>query len=106
MKDIKQLDQVQRRGAQFMQRDYSYESTVTDMIPDLSWESLQLRRKNVRLTMFYKVVHIAVRLNAYDYLTKGYSKARSSNSNKFRQIQATTPTYSNSFFVRTIPEWN
>ena len=106
VKDIKQLEQVQRRGARVVHRDYSHESCVTDMISDLGWESWQSRHKNARLTLFHKLVHRAVRLNADDYLTKGYSRTWSSNSSKFWQIQITTPAYSNSFFIRTIPEWN
>jgi hypothetical protein len=105
-KDIKQLEQVQRRAARFVHRDYSWESSVSTMIAELGWDSLQSRRKDARLTLFYKVVNGAVGVNAEAYLTKGYTRTRASNSSKFRQIQATSTQYSNSFFVRTIPEWN
>jgi hypothetical protein len=86
VKDIKQLEQVQRRGARFVQRNYSRESSVSDMITELGWESLQSRRKDARLTLFHKVVHGAVKVNADDYLTKEYSRTRSNNSTNFRQI--------------------
>jgi hypothetical protein len=82
-KDIKQIEQVQRRAARFVQRDYSWESSVSAMISDLGWDSLQSRRKDARLTFFYKVVQGAVGVSAEDYLTKGYSRTRSSNSYKF-----------------------
>ena len=88
-----------------VQHDYSYGSSVTDMKSDLGWELLQSRCKNAD-TVPQSGIYTVVKLNADDYLTKGYSKIRSSNGNKFRQIQAISPAYSNSCSIRTIPEWN
>ena len=105
-KDVKQLEQVQRRGARFVHRDYSRQSSVSSMITDLGWEDLQSRRKNARLTLMHKIVTGSVKVDSSKYLTKGYSRTRSNNSSKFQQLKASTPAYSNSFFVRTIPEWN
>ena len=54
VKDIKQLKQVQRRDARFVQCHYPHGTSVTDMISDLGWESLQSRHKteNAWLTLF------------------------------------------------------
>ena len=76
------------------------------MISDQGWASLQARQRDARLMLFYKVVHGAMGVNAEDYLTKGYSRKRARNSHKYQQIQATTPQYSNSFLLKTIPDWN
>ena len=36
---------------------FSPYNSVTDMIGELGWRSLELRRYDTRLTMFYKIVH-------------------------------------------------
>ena len=76
------------------------------MISDLGWDSIQSRWKDARLTLFYKVVHRSMGVNAEDYLTKGYSRRRVRNSYKYKQIQVTTLQYSNSFFMKTIRDWD
>ena len=105
-KDINQLDRVQRRGARFVRKDYSRESSVSNMIKDLRWDSLKQRRKEARLSLLYKVVNRAVCVDPEQYLKAGYSRTRSCNKSKFQQIPSKTPAYNNSFFVRSIPEWN
>ena len=50
VKDITQLAQVQWCSARFVQHDYSHESSVTDMISDLGWETLQSKHKDAKLT--------------------------------------------------------
>ena len=43
------IEKVQRRAARFVFNDYSYNSSVTDMLSKLHWDSLELRRKKSRL---------------------------------------------------------
>ena len=50
-KDIHHLEMVQRRAARFIKRDYSYESSVTQMLKDLDLLSLENRRKINKLTV-------------------------------------------------------
>ena len=54
-KDIHHLEMVQRRAARFIKRDYSYESSVTQMLKDLDLSSLENRRKMNKLTVLYKI---------------------------------------------------
>ena len=56
-KDIAQLERVQRRAARFVTGDSSWSSSVTSMIKDLGWDSLEDRRRDIRLALFYKAVH-------------------------------------------------
>ena len=46
---------VQRRAARFIKRDYSYESSVTQMLKNLDLSSLENRRKMNKLTVLYKI---------------------------------------------------
>jgi hypothetical protein len=51
------LEAVQRRAARFACRDYSPLSSVKEMLEQLEWDTLQLRRKAARLTMMYKITN-------------------------------------------------
>ena len=58
-KYINQLDMVQRRAARFVKntlyRRSENPTSVTAMVEELGWDSLQNRRLHSRLTMFYRV---------------------------------------------------
>ena len=103
--DINKLNQIQRRAARFVQKDYGYQSSVTDMLRELGWDSLESRTE-ARLTLFHKIVYGGVKVDPTDYLIPGDSRTRRNNELSYTQIQAQTTSFANSFFVRTIPEWN
>jgi hypothetical protein len=105
VKDIHQLETVQRRAARFVKQDYKWDSSVTNMIKDLGWDALQDRRKEARLIMFHKIVTGVVAVPADDYLIPGSTRTRS-NTKHFRHLQTKTEAYRNSFFPRTIKDWN
>ena len=56
IKDISNLEKVQRKAARFVKQDYSKYNSVTRMILELGWTNLQDRRKDIRLTMLYKII--------------------------------------------------
>jgi len=103
-KDI--LNRTQRRGARFVCNDYKRDSSVTAMLETLKWDTLEERRRKARITLMDKIVGGRVAINQEEYLTKGTTRTRSANSVKFRTIGAKTLIYKNSFFPRTIPQWN
>ena len=50
-----ELENVQKRAARFVTRNYSYETgSMTGILEDLKWETLQKRRKDNRLILLYK----------------------------------------------------
>jgi len=51
------LEQFQRRAARFACHRYERTASVTAMMNDLKWESLETRRNNQRLTTFYRMQH-------------------------------------------------
>ena len=55
--NIGQIEMVQRRAARWVKHDYSTYSSVSNMISQLGWRSLENRRSDARLLMFYKIVH-------------------------------------------------
>ena len=56
--------------------------------------------------MMSKIVGGRVALNKHDHLVESNTRTRSINSVKPRQLSARTLVYMNSFFPRTILDWN
>ena len=52
---IDKLENVQKRAARFVTRNYSYETgSMTGILEELKWETLQKKRKDNRLILLYK----------------------------------------------------
>ena len=58
--NINKIEMLQRRAARRVSNDYSPYSSVTDMLSNLGWRSLEFRRYDSRIAMFYKVVAVMV----------------------------------------------
>ena len=57
-KHCRDIEGVQRRAARFVRNCYVREpGTVTNLLDDLNWHSLELRRKITRLATMYKIVN-------------------------------------------------
>ena len=53
--NVKKLEMVQRRAAQYVLNRFNYLSSVDEMLQELQWNTLEERRKKDRLVMFYKI---------------------------------------------------
>ena len=54
------IEKIQRRAARYVHNDYRLDSSVTTVIHNLNWESLETRRIKASLHMFYKMFnHLA-----------------------------------------------
>ena len=101
------LEMVQRRATRFCSGDFKKYSSVTEMLNNLDWETLEQRRKNDRLTMLYKVSHGLVGINGAEYLTHSDNRrTRGSHQFKYQRQHIRLDVHKYSFFNRTIPEWN
>ena len=63
--NIDSMEAIQRRAARFVSRRYRNTSSVSNMIDELRWLSLQDRRRAARLTMLYKIQHKLVCMNNF-----------------------------------------
>ena len=71
--NIKTLERIQRQAARFCKNNYSREpGSVTKLLQELGWETLQTRRKSKRITTLYKMEHniIDIPLDQYIYQTQ------------------------------------
>ena len=103
--DIHNLEQVQRRAARFVHRNYTERTPgcVTNMVQSLGWEYLQHRRYTDRLSMLFRIQHGLVDVTT-DYIQPNDTRTR--GSQRLRQLQATKDVYKYSFYPRTISDCN
>jgi hypothetical protein len=128
VKDINRLEKVQRQAARFISGDYKSRDSgcVTQMLSDLDLPSLQDRRRTIRLTFFYKVVEgLVPAMHCQDFLTPIRPKRRiiakefkdcvatniverhsTNNSKCYKLPVCNSEQFKNSFFPKTVIEWN
>ena len=96
---------IEHRAARYVSNRYHNTSSVSSMLQDLGWESLENRRQKLQLIMFYKIVNNLVDIPATQYLTPAPSRLRSNDKLKFRHQASKSDCLKYSFFPRTIPVW-
>ena len=87
-------------------RWFKEERSVTDMLQDLNWETLESRRTKLQLVMIYKIMSDLANIPAGIYLTPATTGTRAIHSRKLRQYPRRTDTFKYRFFPRTINVWN
>ena len=104
--NIQTLEQVQKRASRFDFNDYTTRTPgcVTKMQDNLGWDTLQKRRQDSRLAKMYKIDHHLVDMEKEKYLCSGDSRTR--GGHMFYQERPTSEAYRNSFFPRTVIDWN
>ena len=83
-----------------MSNDYSSYSSVTDMLSNLGWRSLENKSTDMRLAMFYyKIVHslVAIPLPSYFQHPEVHVYTRHMHSLSYRQIHTSICCYKYSF---------
>ena len=104
---INQIEKVQRRAARYVTNRYHNTSFVTDMLHNLNWPSLEIRRTRVRLIMFYKIIHHVVAIHPLDtLLLPTTTVTRYNSSHTYQHTRTDKDSYKYSFYPRTIIQWN
>ena len=100
-----ELENVQKRAARFVTRNYSYETgSMTGILEDLKWETLQKRRKDNRLILLYKGLQ-GKAIIPTDDIPKN-RRCINQLSLVFQIPTASKDAYKKSFFPQTIRDWN
>ena len=98
------IEMVQRRAARFVKNDYSREQTsVTNMLHQLNWTSLEERRTRNKITLLYKALNDIISIST-DHLRLTQTQTRQHQN--FYIPFARTNAYRHSFFMDTIRHWN
>ena len=81
------IKMVQRRAARYATNRYHNTSSVTEMLQDLDWESLESRRVKIQLTLLFKVIQDLVDIPAAAYLTPASTSTRANHTKKLIKIR-------------------
>lgn len=104
--NIDKLEQVQRRAARFVNGDYSTYNSVSKMIKDLNWPSLQQRRQNMKVIMMYRIVYNLIAIPSQVYLTPVITTTTRGHSMRFIVPHSRIKIHQYSFFPSAIRLWN
>ena len=109
-KYIDKLEMIQRRAARFVRnipfRRSKPPVSVSAMVSDLGWESLQSRRLHGRRTMMYKITNGLVEVpQEYHSVPRLQNSARG-HPRQFQRFQPTVDAFKYAFLPRTIPTWH
>lgn len=104
--DIHKIDMIQRRAARYVTNRHRNTSSVSDMLNHLNWRSLADRRTDARLIMLYKISNNLVGIQKIDRLIQPLRQSRNMHSFSFQLPFCRTQIWQQSFFPRTIKNWN
>ena len=101
--NINKIEMTQRRAARMVYSDYQRTSSVTTMLTQLGWPTLQARRTQAKAVMMYRVVNQLIEIPSTILVpiisTRG-------NNNSYLIPFARTSVYQKSFFPDGIRIWN
>ena len=103
---IRELEKVQRKAIRFVKNSYDKTASVTQMLKDAGWESLEERRSSQRIKLLDKFRETSFIEDVKSIMRPPCYIGRSDNARKIREIDARTERFKNSFFPRTIRENN
>ena len=87
-----ELENVQKRAARFVMRNYSYETgSISGILEELKWETRQKRRKDSRLILMYKGIKGKARIPTDDLIPKN-RRCRNQHSMVFQIPSASKDT--------------
>lgn len=104
-RDINRLEMIQRRYARFTFNDFQRTSSVSAMLQQLHWPTLQERRAQFKVIMIYRCLHnlVHIPLTHLEFTT---TTSQRGHSQKLIIPFARTLAYQRSFFPDSIRLWN
>lgn len=105
-RNIYKIEMVQRRAARFVCSRYHNTSSVSEMLQELNWPSLQQRREVLRLVLLYKMHQGKVIFDTSPYITPVLRATRHTHQQGYQVPASTTEYHRHSFFPRTVKVWN
>ena len=103
VKDIKSLENIQRRAARFtVQGDSRYTSVSALLkVKGLDWSPLKDRRRDIRLTFLFKIKG-KVAVQAEGSLVAAGSRTRKRHDHKYRHLRVCTEQFRNYFIFNKL----
>jgi len=104
--NIDKLEQVQRRAARYVTGDHRRTSSVTSMLQNLQWASLQQRRHNAKVVMMYRIVYNLIQIPSQPYLFLQPMTRTRGHIQRYLVPHSRLILHQGSFFPSTIRLWN
>ncbi len=104
--NIRGLQKVQHWTAWYVLNWFHNHSSVTDMLTELGWTSLEECRKHQRLSMLYKIRNDLVAIDSTPYINPIIRPTRNCHAQGYIIPLSSTDYHKYSFFPRTVTEWN
>ena len=104
--NINKLEQVQRTDARWMLGCYRNTSSVSDMLNELGWRSLEQRRADARLTMLYKLRNNMLAVDPSPFLKPAQGSIARVYRHCYITLDTNTKIYAKSFYPNIIRQWN
>ena len=106
MLQLSGIPMVQLRAARWVTHRYHNTSSVTDMLKDLGWVTLEERRRQARLTMMHKILQHLVAISSHPLRYAIHSRSRLAHQASLCQLHTNNDGHKYSYFPRTIVDWN
>ena len=74
--NINKVESIQRRAARFVTNNYDPRASVTTLLQDLNWPTLQHRRQLAKLIMMYRITYHLIKISSITYLIPSRSGTR------------------------------
>ena len=103
---ISKIELIQKRAARFTTNTYDRTTSITHLIKDLNWDTLQNRRTANRLGILHKARQGLLALPVENLLQPNLRHSRHSHSESYQIIACAKNCYKHSYFPKTVIDWN
>ena len=104
MSQVNKLEAMQHRAARFATGDWRRRSSVTAMLQEFQWQSLQERRTRSKIIIFHRIINGQMAVPHSHLSTPSPYATRNTTAGKFRQLEA-RHHYASTFFPSTTVLW-
>ena len=105
-KATSKAESVQRSAARYVMNNYSRRSSVTTMIDELQWKTLQHRRAVSKVTMMYRITNQLIDIPDDQLVPLNTPTRGHRHSKRFLIPRSRTSLLKDTFFPNTIRLWN
>jgi hypothetical protein len=104
--NIDKIEKIQRRAARFIYSDYKQTSSPSVMIRKLDLTPLEERRKQLKLTMLYKIINKEIAIPSSHLVKRSEGSETKGHHQKLHIPHSRIDRHLHSFFPDTIRLWN
>ena len=103
---INKIENIQKKAARFTTNTYDKTTSITQLIKDLIWDTLQNRGTANRLTILHKARQGHLALPVENLLQPSLRQSQHSHPESFQIITSTKNCHKYSYLPRTVIDWN